>query len=212
MPCHKSDVEAFLDDLFDRALDPKNLAKKKAATKMLSTWDQHRLQMISNSNIDPAAGRRGLSNLLNKHQVQKKSSIHLPSIKDPNGAKKKKKNDKKDVSEAKTSIKEKKKYNHQLNTNNNNNNDGSMYDQSVSSFTSENQFTLPQVGYPSRMNVDDNNKCRKHFVRPKHRILHRQASGSHSQGYDRIRQLSTNKLNEQTNRFLNSCYPQPVAF
>lgn len=137
LPCNKSDVEAFLDDLFDRALDPKSLAKKKNKAALLSTLDQRRLQMISNSRVDPSARRRGLTNLL-----QKKSTIRSSSINDQNGPKKKIKNEKK-------RSKPKKKHHEQLNTNNNNN--STMIEDSFTSFTNENEFILPQVGYSSRI-------------------------------------------------------------
>lgn len=136
LPCNKSDVEAFLDDLFDRALDPKSLAKKKNKSILLSTLDQRRLQMISNSRVDPSARRRGLTNLL-----QKKSS----SINEQNGTKKKIKTDKK------RTTKSKKKRHEQLNINNNNNNNSNLLENSFTSFTNENDFILPQVGYSSRI-------------------------------------------------------------
>ncbi|CAF1023237.1 unnamed protein product [Rotaria sordida] len=195
LPCHKSDVEAFLDDLFDRALDPKNLAKKKNQTKILTTFDQRRLQMISNSRVDPSARRRGLSNLLHKSHLQKKSSIRSINGNDQNGKKMKIKNEKKDSSERKKPTKTKKKRNQQLNTNNNNN--ATMIDHSLSSFTSENRFILPQIGYSSRTETDDTSEYTKYIRRPKHRVFYRQPNGFRNQRFDRIRQISTVNSNEQ---------------
>ncbi|CAF4602738.1 unnamed protein product [Rotaria sp. Silwood1] len=198
LPCHKSDVEAFLDDLFDRALDPKNLAKKKSQTKTLSTFDQRRLQMISNSRVDPSARRRGLSHLLHKNHIQKKSSIRSANGNDQNGKKKKMKNEKKDTAERKKPTKTKKKRNQQLNTNNNNNNNNATkIDHSFSSFTSENRFILPQIGYSSRTETDDTSEYTKYIRRPKHRVFYRQPSGFCNQRFDRMRQISTVNSNEQ---------------
>ncbi|CAF2391956.1 unnamed protein product [Rotaria sp. Silwood2] len=196
LPCHKSDVEAFLDDLFDRALDPKNLAKKKTQTKILSTLDQRRLQIISNSRIDPSARRRGLSNLLHKNHLQKKSSIRSINANDQNGKKKKTRNEKKDTAERKKSIKTKKKRNQQLNTNNNNSN-ATMIDHGCSSFTNENRFILPQIGYSSRTETDDTSEYTKYMHRPKHRVFYRQPSGFRNQRFDRMRPISTVNSNEQ---------------
>ncbi|CAM4880089.1 unnamed protein product [Rotaria socialis] len=190
LPCHKSDVEAFLDDLFDRALDPKNLGKKINKTKALSTLDQHRLQMISNSRIDPSARRSGLATLLNKNHPQKKSTIRSSNVQEQKGPKKKAKQEKKESSEQKKTQKTKKKRIQQLNTNNNNNT--ALTDQSLSSFTSENKFILPQIGYSSRTETDDTSDYIKFIEKPKHRVFYRQPSGlRRTQRFDRIRQPSS---------------------
>ena len=176
LPCHKSDVEAFLDDLFDRALDPKNISKKKHKAALLSTLDQRRLQMISNSRVDPSSRRRGLSNLLPKNSSSRKSSIRTSSINhEPTGTKKKSKHEK-NVSERKKRTKTKKKStrHEQLNTNNN----AAMTDNSLMSFSSDNDLILPQVGLPSRMKIDDRSAYSKHSHRPKYHVFHRRTNES----------------------------------
>ncbi|CAF1199905.1 unnamed protein product, partial [Didymodactylos carnosus] len=60
IPNHKSDVEAFLDDLFERALLESNLNRR--ATKVnniqISTYNQKRFQLISNSKVEPLLRQR----------------------------------------------------------------------------------------------------------------------------------------------------------
>jgi hypothetical protein len=173
LPCHKGDVEAFLDDLFDRALDPKNLVKKKNKSAILSTFDQRRLQMISNSRVDPSARRRGLANFL-----QKKSSIRSTSINDQ-----KKIKTEKNISERKKRTKTKKKrHEQQLNTNNNN---ATFTENSLTSFTSESGVVLPQIGYTSRTETDEISENSRYIRGPKHRVFYRQPSC-----YNRRRQTS----------------------
>lgn len=176
LPCNKSDVEAFLDDLFDRALDPKNISKKKQKAALLSTLDQRRLQMISNSRVDPSSRRRGLSNLLPKNSSSRKSSLRTSSINhEPAGTKKKSKHEK-TLPERKKRTKTKKKTtrHEQLNTNNN----AAMTDNSLMSFSSDNDLILPQVGLPSRMKLDDRSAYTKHSHRPKYQVFHRRTNES----------------------------------
>ncbi|CAF1426007.1 unnamed protein product [Adineta ricciae] len=181
LPCHKSDVEAFLDDLFERALDPKNLAKKKNKTALLSTIDQRRLQMISNSRMDQSTRRRGLTNFLHKTQSHKKSSIRSTpraiSAQDQTHHKKKSRIDK-DLSERKKRTKSKKKRYENSNINNNNNNNALMIEQSFMSFTSENSLILPQIGYSSRADMSDTSEYARYARGPKHDVFYRQPSGS----------------------------------
>ncbi|CAF1240131.1 unnamed protein product [Adineta ricciae] len=181
LPCHKSDVEAFLDDLFERALDPKNLAKKKNKTALLSTIDQRRLQMISNSRMDQSTRRRGLTNFLHKTQSHKKSSIRSApraiSAQDQTHHKKKSKIDK-DLSERKKRTKSKKKRYENSNINNNNNNNALMTEQSFMSFTSENSLMLPQIGYSSRADMSDTSEYARYARGPKHDVFYRQPSGT----------------------------------
>ncbi|CAF0944452.1 unnamed protein product, partial [Adineta steineri] len=189
LPCHKSDVEAFLDDLFDRALDPKNLGKKKAKKTLLSTLDQRRLQMISNSRIEQSTRRRGLANLLHKNSTQKKSSVrpisHPVHIHDQ----KKMKNEKEN-SERKKRTKTKPKYSEHSNINMNNNNNNN----SLTSSINENRFILPQVGYSSQTDIDDNTK----YIRgPKHQIFDRRSNELRPRGYNRLRQMSTINFDKQ---------------
>ena len=175
VPCNKSDVEAFLDDLFDRALDPKNLGKKKTKAALLSTLDQRRLQMISNSSVDPSSRRRGLTNFLHKNSSQKKSSIRSSSINEQKGSKKKIKTEK-NVSERKKRTKPKKKQRQeQLNTNNNN---AMVTDNSLMSFSSGNGFVLPQVGYTSRAETDETSEHTKYVRGPRYQAAHRQSKRS----------------------------------
>ncbi|CAF3639551.1 unnamed protein product [Adineta steineri] len=189
LPCHKSDVEAFLDDLFDRALDPKNLGKKKAKKTLLSTLDQRRLQMISNSRIEQSTRRRGLANLLHKNSTQKKSSVrpisHPVHIHDQ----KKMKNEKEN-SERKKRTKTKPKYSEHSNINMNNNNNNN----SLTSSINENRFILPQVGYSSQTDIDDNTK----YIRgPKHQVFDRRSNELRPRGYNRLRQMSTINFDKQ---------------
>lgn len=133
--------------------------------------------MISNSCVDPSARRRGLSNLLQKNSPQKKSTIRSTSINDPHGTKKKMKNEK-NLSERKKRTKTKKKRPEQLNTNNNN---ATITDHSLTSFTSDNDFILPQIGYSSQTDTDYS----KYIRGPKHQIFSRQPNG-----YNQLRQKS----------------------
>jgi len=116
--------------------------------------------MISNSRVDPSARRRGLSNLLHKNPPQRRISIRSTNINEQNGTKKKIKNEK-NISERKKRTKTKKKRHEQLNINNNN---AIMTDNSLTSFTSENGFILPQIGYSSRTETDETSSGLKHQV------------------------------------------------
>lgn len=156
-------------------MDPKNLAKKKNKAALLSTLDQRRLQMISNSCVDPSSRRRGLTNFLHKTTSQKKSTIRSSSINDQNGIKKKIKTEK-DISERKKRTKTKKKQRQeQLNTNNNN---AMITDNSLMSFSSGNGFILPQIGYTSRTETDETSEYTKYIRGPKYQVFHRQPKGS----------------------------------
>ena len=156
-------------------MDPKNLGKKKTKAALLSTLDQRRLQMISNSRVDPSSRRRGLTNFLHKSSSQKKSSVRSPSINDKNGTKKKIKAEK-NVSERKKRTKTKKKQRQeQLNTNNNN---AIVTDNSLMSFSSGNGFILPQVGYTSRAETDETSDHTKYIRGPKYQPMHRQPKSS----------------------------------
>jgi len=119
--------------------------------------------MISNSRVDPSARRRGLSNLL-----QKKSSIRSSSINDQ-----KKMKTEKNISERKKRTKTKKKRHEQLNKNNNN---ATLIENSLTSFTSESGFVLPQIGYTSRTETDEISENSKYIRGPKHKIFYRQPS------------------------------------
>ncbi|CAF5207745.1 unnamed protein product, partial [Rotaria magnacalcarata] len=128
--------------------------------------------------------------LLNKNHPQKKSTIRSSNVNEQKGAKKKSKQEKKESSEQKKTKKIKKKRIQQLNTNNNNNT--ALTDQSLSSFTSENKFILPQIGYSSRTETDDTSDYTKFIQKPKHRVFYRQPSGlRRTQRFDRIRQPSS---------------------
>lgn len=127
--------------------------------------------MISNSRVDPSSRRRGLSTLLQKNSSQKKASLRSSSINhESNGTKKKSKNEK-NLSERKKRTKTKKKHqrHEQLNTNNN----AAMTDNSLMSFSSDNELILPQVGLPSRMKLDNKSAYSKHSHRPKYHVFHR---------------------------------------
>jgi hypothetical protein len=75
--------------------------------------------------------------------------------------------------------KTKKKRQEQLNINNNN---GIMSDYSLTSFTNENGFILPQIGYSSRAETDDTSEYSKYNRGQKHQVFYRQPSGR----YDRM--------------------------
>jgi len=123
--------------------------------------------MISNSRVDPSARRRGLANLLHK-----KSSIRSTSINDQ-----KKIKSEKTISERKKRTKTKKKRHEQLNTNNNNN-ATNFTENSLTSFTSESGFVLPQIGYTSRTETDEISENSRYIRGPKHQIFNRRRQKS----------------------------------
>ena len=132
--------------------------------------------MISNSRVDPSSRRRGgLSTLLQKNSSsQKKASLRSSSINhDSNGTKKKSKNEKNHSDRKKRTKTKKKQQQHhrheQLNTNNN----ATMTDNSLMSFSTDNELILPQVGFPSRMKIDESRVPTKHSHRPKYHVFHR---------------------------------------
>lgn len=173
--------------------------------------------MISNSRVDPTAVRRaGLASLLHKENLQKKSSIRVANTNSQKGSKKTTKTEKKDSVECKKPSKTKKKRSQNLNTNNNNNNT-TLTDQSVSSFTSENRYLLPQIGYSSRTETDDASDYPKCLQKPKNRTFSRQSVGvRRTQRFDRIRHTSIDcnqqKRVEKCSNSVNNCYPQSRVF